>query len=211
MNLNYIRTRLKYDFSHLRYDNLATIERWTFINVRRQEREIEEAFDKYSVDNNFHEWGARVTEAMRIVSENGAASLGFNHKKLQAMVVVEGKCWLPVSCIYYYFLLPPQHMEPKWLIYVLAGTYWRIWGHPQHGIHCFRRALAAVPDRFKDVVLTNLAGYSISSRSSNDDEFITQTVIQVYFKFESEKKKYNFKTLQGCCTRLEPSTKPSWS
>ena len=35
--------------------------------MRRQEREIEEAFDKYSVDNNFHEWGARVTEAMRIV------------------------------------------------------------------------------------------------------------------------------------------------
>ena len=83
MNLNYIRTRLKYDFSHLRYDNLATIERWTFINVRRQEREIEEAFDKHSVDNNFHEWGARVTEAMRIVSENGKKTpiygLGLGH------------------------------------------------------------------------------------------------------------------------------------
>ena len=49
-------------------------------------------------------------------------------------------------------------MEPKWVIYVLAGTYWRIWGHPQHGIHCYRRALAGVPDQFKDVVLTNLAG-----------------------------------------------------
>ena len=57
-------------------------------------------------------------------------------------------------------------MEPKWLIYVLAGTYWRIWGHPQNGIHCFRRALAAVPDRFKDVVLTNLAG-------AINDDFIT--------------------------------------
>ena len=53
-------------------------------------------------------------------------------------------------------------MEPKWLVYVLAGTYWRIWGHPQNGIHCFRRALAAVPDRFKDVVLTNLAGAIIN-------------------------------------------------
>ena len=63
-------------------------------------------------------------------------------------------------------------MEPKWLIYVLAGTYWRIWGHPQNGIHCFRRALAAVPDRFKDVVLTNLAG-------AINDEFITYVWMEV--------------------------------
>ena len=121
-----------------RYDNLATIDRWTFISVRRQEREIEEAFDKHSFDNNFHEWGARVTEAMRIVS--------------WVFTLLE-TCFQIDIC-----LLPVQHMEPKWVIYVLAGTYWRIWGHPQHGIHCYRRALAGVPDQFKDVVLTNLAG-----------------------------------------------------
>lgn len=74
--------KMKMPSSHLRYDNLATIERWTFINVRRQEREIEEAFDKYSVDNNFHEWGARVTEAMRIVSEKKQGEFRY-HLKLK--------------------------------------------------------------------------------------------------------------------------------
>ena len=108
--------------------------------MRRQEREIEEAFDKHSFDNNFHEWGARVTEAMRIVSW-GLTFICLCRKHVG-----------------YLIFLPVQHMEPKWVIYVLAGTYWRIWGHPQHGIHCYRRALAGVPDQFKDVVLTNLAG-----------------------------------------------------
>jgi hypothetical protein len=55
----------------LRYDKLKTIEQWTFIEVRKQEKEIEEAFDIHSVEKNFHEWGARVTEAMKIVSQVG--------------------------------------------------------------------------------------------------------------------------------------------
>ena len=40
----------------------------------------------------------------------------------------------------------------------MAGTYWRIFGHPQNGIQCFRWALSAVPKKYEDVVLTNLAG-----------------------------------------------------
>lgn len=43
-------------------------------------------------------------------------------------------------------------------MYLLAGTYWRIWGHPQNGIHCYRHSLSRVPEEYKDVVLTNFAG-----------------------------------------------------
>ena len=51
-----------------------------------------------------------------------------------------------------------KNVGPKWVIYVLAGTYWRIFGNPQNGIECFRWALANVPSEHEDVVLTNLAG-----------------------------------------------------
>lgn len=51
-----------------------------------------------------------------------------------------------------------QNLAPKWLVFLLAGTYWRIFGHPQNGIHCYRHALSRVPEKYKDVVLTNFAG-----------------------------------------------------
>ena len=70
-------------------------------------------------------------------------------------------------------------MEPKWLIYVLAGTYWRIWGHPQNGIHCLRRALATVPQRFKDVVLTNLAGLLYKTGAIDEALLVMKDAIDV--------------------------------
>ena len=64
-----------------------------------------------------------------------------------------------------------RNIEPKWVINVLAGTYWRIFGHPQNGIHCFRWALSTVPHEFEDVVLTNLAG--LLYKTGAIDEAIT--------------------------------------
>ncbi len=63
----YPPTCRRYDGSIPRYDSLRTIDQWTYIQVRKQEKEIEEAFDHYSAEKNFHEWGARVHQAMKIV------------------------------------------------------------------------------------------------------------------------------------------------
>jgi hypothetical protein len=51
-----------------KYDKLQSIEKWTHISVRNAEREIEAAYYLHSVEKNFHEWGARVTAAQKMVS-----------------------------------------------------------------------------------------------------------------------------------------------
>ena len=51
-----------------------------------------------------------------------------------------------------------QNVLPKWAVYVLAGTYWRIFGNPSNGLTCYKWALSTVPSQYQDVVLTNLAG-----------------------------------------------------
>ena len=61
-----------------------------------------------------------------------------------------------------------QDLSPRWIVYLLAGTYWRIWGHPQNAVHCYRHSLARVPPQYKDVVLTNLAGLLFSTETIDD-------------------------------------------
>ena len=55
-----------------KYDKLKTINNWTLISTKRPEREIEADYDLHSPEKNYHEWGARITQAMNIV---GAASI----------------------------------------------------------------------------------------------------------------------------------------
>ncbi|XP_033752791.1 tetratricopeptide repeat protein 17-like [Pecten maximus] len=50
-----------------------------------------------------------------------------------------------------------KNVGPKWILYNLAGMYWRIIGNNYHGIECIRRSLVYVPDKYKDVPLVNLA------------------------------------------------------
>ncbi|XP_060074042.1 tetratricopeptide repeat protein 17-like isoform X2 [Ylistrum balloti] len=50
-----------------------------------------------------------------------------------------------------------KNVGPKWMLYNLAGMYWRIIGNNYHGIECIRRSLVYVPDKYKDVPLVNLA------------------------------------------------------
>ena len=50
-----------------------------------------------------------------------------------------------------------QKIGPSWVLYNLAGLYWRIMGNSYHGVECIRRALYFAPDEYRDVPLVNLA------------------------------------------------------
>lgn len=51
----------------------------------------------------------------------------------------------------------PQDLGPSWLLYNLAGLYWRVVGNSQNGLECLRRSLFHCPRQFRDVPLVNLA------------------------------------------------------
>lgn len=61
-----------------------------------------------------------------------------------------------------------KRVSPQWIVYVLAGTYWRIFGQPQNGLDCFKWALKVVPSQYEDLVLTNLAGLLYKSGALDD-------------------------------------------
>ncbi|CAH1785951.1 unnamed protein product [Owenia fusiformis] len=50
-----------------------------------------------------------------------------------------------------------EKIGPKWILYNLAGLYWRVIGNCYHGIECLRRSLQFVPPQYRDVPLVNLA------------------------------------------------------
>lgn len=54
-------------------------------------------------------------------------------------------------------LSPLQREGPKWILYNLAGLYWRIIGNNYHAIECFRRSVYTAPDEVSDVPDINLA------------------------------------------------------
>ena len=56
-----------------------------------------------------------------------------------------------------------QDIKPSWIFYTLAGTYWRVSGNAQQSRVCYLNALSKVPERFRDVVLTNFASLVFSS------------------------------------------------
>lgn len=66
-----------------------------------------------------------------------------------------------MNCTYFVFywnIWPVfQNIGPKWILFNLAGLYWRIIGNNYHGIECFRRAIYTAPDKYSDVPETNLA------------------------------------------------------
>ena len=55
------------------------------------------------------------------------------------------------------FDFPLQKIGPSWVLYNLAGLYWRIIGNSYHGVECIRRSLYYAPDEYRDVPLVNLA------------------------------------------------------
>ncbi|ESO91575.1 hypothetical protein LOTGIDRAFT_163300 [Lottia gigantea] len=50
-----------------------------------------------------------------------------------------------------------QEVGARWVLFNLAGLYWRIVGNNYHGIECIRRSLALAPDEYADVPLVNMA------------------------------------------------------
>ncbi|WAR01220.1 TTC17-like protein [Mya arenaria] len=46
---------------------------------------------------------------------------------------------------------------PKWILFNLAGLYWRIIGNNYHAIECFRRSIYTSPIEVQDVSEVNLA------------------------------------------------------
>ncbi len=50
-----------------KYDHLQSIAKWNHISVKNPEREIEAAYYLHSPEKSYHEWGARVTAAMKKV------------------------------------------------------------------------------------------------------------------------------------------------
>ena len=72
-----------------------------------------------------------------------------------------------------------QNISPRWIVYLLSGTYWRIWGHPQNAVHCYRHSLARVPQEYKHVVLTNLAGLLFSTETIDDALTVMQDSIEL--------------------------------
>ena len=50
-----------------------------------------------------------------------------------------------------------QNVGPQWVLYNLAGLYWRIIGNNYHGVECLRRSLHLSPPEYRDVPLNNLA------------------------------------------------------
>ena len=81
-----------------------------------------------------------------------------------------------------------QNIGPKWIVYVLAGTYWRIFGNPQNGINCFKWALSTVPSKHEDVVLTNLAGLLYKSGAIDD----ALALMKMAYKVNSKDPDTNF-------------------
>lgn len=55
------------------------------------------------------------------------------------------------------FTAMKQKLGADWILYNLAGLYWRVQGHLFFGIECQRRALYSVPAAYRDVALVNLA------------------------------------------------------
>ncbi|CAD5117844.1 DgyrCDS6590 [Dimorphilus gyrociliatus] len=50
-----------------------------------------------------------------------------------------------------------SQVGPAWLLYNVAGLYWRVIGNNYHSIECLRRSLYLVPTKYRDVPLVNLA------------------------------------------------------
>lgn len=50
-----------------------------------------------------------------------------------------------------------NNIGPPWILYNLAGLFWRVSGNPLNSIECIRRALNSVPHDLRDVPTVNLA------------------------------------------------------
>jgi tetratricopeptide (TPR) repeat protein len=81
-----------------------------------------------------------------------------------------------------------KNVGPSWILYNLAGLYWRIIGNHYQGIECLRRALVFVPDNLRDVPLTNLANLLYKAGMVDDAIEVMQEALKVCDYEVSESK-----------------------
>lgn len=94
-------------------------------------------------------------------------------------------------------LLTPQGVGPQWLLYNLAGLYWRVHGNLYNGIECLRRAVATTPEEWRDVPLVNLAALLYTAGHIDDALTLTLQAMSV--------ADHEVKWILDCCWR---KTKP---
>ncbi|XP_045581208.2 tetratricopeptide repeat protein 17 isoform X1 [Procambarus clarkii] len=68
---------------------------------------------------------------------------------------------------------------PQWLLYNLAGLYWRVHGNLYNGVECLRRAVATAPDEWRDVPLVNIAALLYTAGHIDDALTLTLQAMQV--------------------------------
>lgn len=73
----------------------------------------------------------------------------------------------------------PQGVGPQWLLYNLAGLYWRVHGNLYNGIECLRRAVATAPEEWRDVPLVNLAALLYTAGHIDDALTLTLQAMSV--------------------------------
>lgn len=76
-------------------------------------------------------------------------------------------------------LLFSQGVGPQWLLYNLAGLYWRVHGNLYNGIECLRRAVATAPEEWRDVPLVNLAALLYTAGHIDDALTLTLQAMSV--------------------------------
>ena len=72
-----------------------------------------------------------------------------------------------------------KNIGPSWILYNLAGLYWRIMGNHYHGIECYRRALVFAPDAWRDVPAVNLANLLYKAGMVNDAIVVMEEALAI--------------------------------
>ncbi|XP_076045248.1 tetratricopeptide repeat protein 17 isoform X2 [Oratosquilla oratoria] len=67
----------------------------------------------------------------------------------------------------------------KWILFNLAGLYWRVHGNLYNGIECLRRSIATAPPKWKDVPLVNLASLLYTAGHIDDALTLTMQAVEV--------------------------------
>ncbi|XP_064604076.1 tetratricopeptide repeat protein 17-like isoform X2 [Liolophura sinensis] len=72
-----------------------------------------------------------------------------------------------------------QNIGPSWVLFNLAGLYWRVAGNGFQGVECIRRALHTVPEQYRDVPLVNLANVLYRWGRHDDAVVVMQEALRI--------------------------------
>ena len=87
----------------------------------------------------------------------GSTRLSIHWLKAWRYLGCPASCLLLLLNLAYNPSFPVQNTGPKWILFNLAGLYWRIVGNNYHALECFRRAIYTAPVDLQDVPEINMA------------------------------------------------------